>query len=211
ARAVQRCEVHLTRRIVQEFRNNPEKPIAETKEQVLNANDIKPLKSYLPPRVVQEVQRLAKEEKKSLAEIIPQVVEKGVRNLETRKELLQNRSFLKEATDVYIKSTYHRSGRDSGEYDTGEPPEITEVKMHNEALSSYYNFIHHLITLSMTMKIESDPPELRQRGWLQIAKQLETGELNKAVYEHIQKMVGELRMVERMFLDELEKRKKMRV
>jgi ParB/RepB/Spo0J family partition protein len=67
------------RKVVDRFKMYPEKSIEEIKNEALARQTGIALETFLPPRVARDLDRLAEERKTSIEEILPDVVERGLK------------------------------------------------------------------------------------------------------------------------------------
>jgi len=79
AKAVLQLPQDDAKRVIDRFKMYPEKPIEETKEEALARKTGVALETYLPPRIARELDRVAVERRASIEEILPDVVERGLR------------------------------------------------------------------------------------------------------------------------------------
>jgi len=74
------------RRVIDRFKMYPEKPVEEIKDEALARQTGVALETYLPPRLARELDRVAEERKVSMEEVLPEVVEAGLRAGRETKE-----------------------------------------------------------------------------------------------------------------------------
>jgi len=67
------------RKVIDRFKMYPEKSIQEIKNEALAKQTGVALETYLPPRLARELDRVAEERKVSMEEVLPEVVEAGLR------------------------------------------------------------------------------------------------------------------------------------
>lgn len=76
------------KRVIDRFKMYPEKPVEEIKEEALAIKTGVALETYLPPRIARELDRMAEERKASVEEILPDVVERGLKvQMEARERV----------------------------------------------------------------------------------------------------------------------------
>jgi len=77
------------KRVIDRFKMYPEKPVEEIKEEALARKTGVALETYLPPRIARELDRVAEERKASIEEVLPDVVERGLRAQVEAKERVE--------------------------------------------------------------------------------------------------------------------------
>jgi len=88
AREVLDLPTDEAKRVIDRFKMYPEKPVEEIKEEALARKTGVALETYLPSRIARELDRMAEERKASVEEILPDVVERGLKaHMEARERV----------------------------------------------------------------------------------------------------------------------------
>jgi len=74
------------RKVLDRFKMYPEKPVEEIKDEALARQTGVALETYLPPRLARELDQMAEERKLSMSEVLPEVVERGLKAEREMKE-----------------------------------------------------------------------------------------------------------------------------
>lgn len=87
AKAVIKLPQEDAKQVIDRFKMYPEKPIEEIREEALSKKTGVMLKTYLPPRIARELDRVAEERQTSLEEVLPDVVRKGLERERAPREV----------------------------------------------------------------------------------------------------------------------------
>jgi len=87
AKEVLELPMDEAKQVIDRFKMYPEKPMEEIKEEALARKTGVSLETYLPPKIARELDKIAEEKKASIEEVLPDVIERGLRErMEAREE-----------------------------------------------------------------------------------------------------------------------------
>jgi len=89
AKEVLELPLDEAKRVIDRFKMYPEKHMEDIKQEALARKTGVALETYLPPRIARELDRVAEERKVSMEEVLPEVVERGLRAEREVKERVE--------------------------------------------------------------------------------------------------------------------------
>jgi ParB/RepB/Spo0J family partition protein len=79
AKEVLDLPIEDAKKVIDRFKMYPEKPVQEIRQEALAKKTGVALETYLPPRIARELDKVAEERKASVEDILPDVVERGLK------------------------------------------------------------------------------------------------------------------------------------
>jgi len=89
AKEVLDLPIDEAKQVIDRFKMYPEKPVEDIKEEALARKTGVALETYLPPRIARELDKMAEDKKVSMEEVLPEVVERGLRAEREAKERVE--------------------------------------------------------------------------------------------------------------------------